>query len=352
MVGEKNMDVLKGIINGVGNYRDFQDLLTAYRISRVLMNAHELGIFEVLSHGQVRAGDICLKTHMDSAYGLRFLEVLTHLGFLENQDDRIGLTEFSRRFLAKDSNDYQGQSLEFEKFLFESWEHLAPTLCQGKRVYGVKEKHPDEYKAALNLYLGAMDNAARIRARELWDRIRPGQPGLILDAGAGSGAFLVEFLDRETSWRGIFCDLPDVIRTALSNPRIKPMLNRLSFRVANLLDDQESFSSVQANIILCSNLVHCQGKEETQGLLSRLIPALSDDGCLIVHDFFTDEGHRGALYDLHMMLNTYNGRTYSISDLCNMVKGLGLPYHRILRLESSSTALVLSRTEKAQGFIV
>lgn len=325
-------------------YRDFSDMLTAYRKSRVLMCAHELGIFESLAYGNHTQEEICEKTGMDLAYGSRFLDVLTHLGFLEQHGNAYGLSRFSVQFLVKGAPSYQGESLAFEKTLTQSWQHLCETVLHGKRVFNIMEKSRDEYLASLRLYLGAMDNAARIRAAELWDRFRPGRKGgVILDAGAGSGAFLVSFLERNMEWTGVFCDLPDVILLAMENPLIRPYLDRISFVEANLLDKSDAPLAVSADLILCSNLIHCQGQDETQSLISKILACLAPGGSLIIHDFFTDHGQRGAMYDLHMMLNTYNGRTYTVGQILSMVEPMGLSHTQVIHFDSSSTALVFTK---------
>lgn len=334
-------------------FLEFMDMLTAYRKTRVLMCAHELGIFEALTHGMHRAGEICAKTGMDESYGTRFLEVLAQLGFLERHGNDYGLGTFARRFLTKGAHFYQGESLEFEKTLTRSWNHLSQTLVQGKRVFNAGEKSPDEYQSSLDLYLHAMDNAARIRAGELWRMIQPSRDGgLILDAGAGSGAFLKDFLNRNPSWNGVFCDLPDVVALARNNPELSGLIHRIDFRAVNLLDEADGQIHHQADILLCSNLVHCQGVEETRVLLSRLAPHVSPSGCLIVHDFFTDQGPEGAMYDLHMMLNTYNGRTYSMDHVRDMMTSMGFIRQRVLELDSSSMALVFSKEEFSSDFFV
>ncbi len=331
------------------SYADFQSFLTAYRKSCALMTAHELGIFKILAKGPKNAGKLCLETGMDISYGTRFLDTLHHLGLLDKQEDMVELSPFSRRFLCEKSEEYQGRSLDFEKRLIESWQQLLATLCRGKRVYGTGKKSPDEYKKALAAYLGAMDDAARIRARELWDRIKPGDYGVILDAGAGSGAFLIEFMGRHPRWKGVFCDLPDVVNRAVSNPVFSPFMDRMDFKAVNFLDDTTCLDVVRADIILCSNLVHCQGFEETEGLLSRLVEALSRQGVLIIHDFLKNHGTRGALYDLHMMLNTYNGRTYTTDELRTMVN---LEFHHVLTLPSGSCALFFSNRDSMSEFFV
>lgn len=332
-------------------YTDFTDMLTAYRKTHVLLCAHELGIFQSLAVKAHTAEEICVTTGMDKAYGRRFLETLVHLGFLEKEREDYSLSRFSRRYLIKGTRFYQRESLEFEKTLIQSWQNLHKTLIQGKRIFNAKEKSKDEYHASLAVYLKSMDNAARIRAEELWPRINAsGKGGLILDAGAGSGAFLQSFLTRNPSWTGIFCDLPDVIALARKNQDLMPLQDRIAFIPQNLLEKADLEIHLKADILLCSNLVHCQGREETKSILSRLAPHVSPDGCLIIHDFFTDQGSHGALYDLHMMLNTYNGRTYTIDQIKAMAAPLGFTHHRLLPLTSSSLAIVCSKKAMPADF--
>jgi hypothetical protein len=89
-------------------------------------------------------------------------------------------------------------------------------------------------------------------------------------------------------------------------------------------------------------MIHCQGAGETAGLLRRAAAKVGGQGLLVIHDFFTDD-RRGALYDLHMMLNTYNGRTYAVQEVEEMAKSLGFVRQRVHQLPSGSVLLVLAR---------
>lgn len=333
------------------SFLSHQDLLTAYRYSRILLTAHHLGIFESLGYDGHPSSSICMKTGMDHDYGSRFLYTLAAMGLLENRSGLYSLSEYSKKYLLKNSAMYQGASLDFEHRLQESWQVLEKTLITGKRVFGIKEKQQDVYERDLDKYLKAMDNAALIRASELWDAFQPeGKSGLIIDVGAGSGAFLMEFLGRYSLWRGVFCDLPDVISRAMINPKLQSMMGRMEFRSCNLLDQEQIeqvLHSFSADIILVSNLIHCQGIRETENLLSMIAPCLAIDGKLVIHDFMTDNGVRGAAYDLHMMLNTLNGRTYSSSELVRMLEPLGLREYYKINHPSASSSMVFFKGDKA-----
>ncbi len=70
--------------------------------------------------------------------------------------------------------------------------------------------------------------------------------------------------------------------------------------------------------------------------------AVADDGLVLIHDFFSDCGWRGAIYDIHIMLNTYNGRTYTIDEMTMMLAELEFVYTKKIELDSGSIVLAAS----------
>ena len=101
------------------------------------------------------------------------------------------------------------------------------------------------------------------------------------------------------------------------------------------------------DLVLLSNVLHCQGTEESLLVLRKAASKTSAEGLLIIHDFFADTDWRGALYDLHMMLNTYNGKTHRRDDIIEAAGRCGLGSHRTRQLPSGSTLLVFARSEEA-----
>ena len=328
---------------GDTSYRTFQDILTGYRMTEVCKIAHESDVFNIVGADGLNGATICEKAGWDQTNGLRFLEALCAVGLLLAHDDRYTLSNFSKKFFLKTSAHSQTAALAFEDRLIESWSQLKGTLTKGEKVFGTTDKTEEEYKAALGVYLNAMDDAAKIRAVEVWDSVKPEPNGLILDVGAGSGAFLNEFMTRHKSWNGIFCDLKDVVEKARLNEELTGFHQRLSFIESNLLEKTIVTGSISPKIIMLSNLIHCQGMDETKRVLENSLYSLSDDGVVMIHDFFSDCGWRGGLYDIHMMLNTYNGRTYTISDVTDMLSELGILHSKSIRLKSGSTLLLASK---------
>ena len=342
---------------GEAGFLAFSDLLTGYRQAAVLMLAHEAGIFAAVGREGCTGPELCAKVGWEQVYGERFLHCLCGLGLLRREEARYTLTPFSRTYLAPHAPHYQGQTLLFERQLHQSWQQLEATLTTGQRVFATVDKSPEDLQQALALYLGAMDEAARIRAEELWTALPMSTPtGTILDLGAGSGAFLAAFLEQNPGWSGIFCDLPEVVASAGLHQRLAGVAERLAWCACNLLADEPSpldaIEDRSCKLVLLSNLIHCQGPTETQLLLAKAAAKTAEHGTVVIHDFCTDTGWRGAVYDLHMMLNTYNGQAYSKEEIVAMATSCGLAHRDCIQLPSGSTALVLARKqEKPDGLL-
>ncbi|WP_319587582.1 methyltransferase [uncultured Desulfobulbus sp.] len=329
----------------------FSDLLTGYRGSAVLMLAHESGLFDLLASQGGFAEEICAAIGWDLEYGRRFLDCLCQLGFLGKEENRYGLSPEAKPYLERHSPHSLRRTLDFEQQLRLSWSQLDATLKTGGRIFAAGDKSPEELHQARIRYLGAMDEAAGVRAAEVW-QCCPGLPpsGIMLDLGAGSGAFIAEFLRRNPEWSAIFCDLPEIIASEELHRRLTPWRERVTWCGCNLLDKESSdldrIPDRDCDLVLLSNVLHCQGTEESLLILRKAVSKTSAQGLLIVHDFFADTDWRGALYDLHMMLNTYNGKTHRQDDIIDAASRCGLGSHRTRQLPSGSTLLAFARAEE------
>ena len=317
-------------------------MITAYRLSSVVMQAVTLGIFDIAGHNGSSETEILAGSGMQAAEGRRFLALLVNSGLLEKYADRFYLSQFSRKYLYGQSETNQLRVLEFERVLIEKWNTLGPVLLQGQGTVA-SDQSDTAYKQRLNLFQNAMRGAAVVRSKELWDSFPHLQKtGLIIDIGAGDGTYLKEFLTRFPDWQAIACDLNDVV-SEIKDPAI-------TTHACNLIDPQELEQFVAlyrntASIVLLSNVVHCYSPHENATIFDQIGDVLRDGGLVIVHDFFTDGNSFSALYDAHMMLNTYNGRTYSFCDTVQLLGNAGFPHTDIIELQSYSHAILASRQQ-------
>jgi predicted metal-binding protein len=210
----------------------------------------------------------------------------------------------------------------------------------------IVERSPEECQQRLELFQSAMGEAARVRSVELWDAVTHlPENGLIMDIGAGDGIYLQEFLTRHPGWQAVACDLPDVCARAAA----QGLPERLTLYPCNILEAGDLSGLTEqyrnrADMLLFSNLIHCYSHTEILELLRRIGELLAPDGLLVVHDFFRDANPFGALYDLHMLVNTWNGKSYSTGETAAILDQSGFPHHTIIELPSRSLAMIASRT--------
>ncbi|MSN26720.1 MAG: methyltransferase domain-containing protein [Geobacter sp.] len=328
-----------------GSYKTFCDIITAYRLASVMMQAVRLKIIDIAGKNGCSEAVLIQQSGMQTAEGSRFLALLLKLGILEKYADLFYPSHFSRKFLSEYSETGQRHVLDFEQVLIDKWNTLGDVLRQGQGIPAVDQ--PDEgYKQRLGLFQSAMHEAAEIRSKELWTAL-PAIPetGLIIDMGAGDGTYLLEFLKRFPRWQALACDLEEVVS------EIKD--NSINTHSCNLIDpqDADTFASShrdKASIVLLSNVIHCYSPQENQRLFSIASEVMRNDGLLIVHDFFSDGNSFGAMYDLHMMINTYNGRCYSFDETTEMLKDSGFPHTSMIELQSYSHALLATRQPQTE----
>lgn len=338
------------ILPSDNSYSTFCNLIGGYRMFRVMTEAVNTGIIDRLDEADYSVAELLVGIALQPEEGRRFIETLLNVGLLEEYNGSLFLSRFSRTFLTRNSPTSQRRVLEFEPTLMDNWGRLGEVLRDGQGVL-VREQPPKGYHQRLELFQGAMSEAAVVRSRELWDVLTclP-ERGTIIDIGAGEGTYLREFLARHPGWRAIACDLPDVCAQAAS----AALPHNLSFYPCNILERQELAALVaghraSADLLLFSNLCHCYSRDENRALMEHASDLLADDGLLVVHDFYRDANSFGALYDLHMLVNTWNGRSYTTAETAALLVGAGFPHHAIIELPSSSSALVATRTVPYQS---
>ena len=323
-----------------GSYRTFCDIVTGYRSASAIMQAVKAGVIEAVGVAGCIEADIIAQTGMKAAEGARFLALLLKVGVLEKHGERLSLSQFSRKYLHAKSDVNQLHVLEFEEGLMKRWEGLGAVLRLGQESC-VTARPDTGYAERVNLFQKAMHEAALVRSKELWEAIPPlPDRGLIVDVGAGDGTYLKEFLQRFPRWQAIAVDLAEVL------VRIKDA--GITKVACNLLDPQDVAAFVSSNrrsaaIVLMSNVIHCYSEVENTAIIGQLQELVAPGGRLVIHDFFTDANGFGALYDLHMMVNTYNGRAYSFDDARRMLAAAGFDQSDLLELPSYSHALVATR---------
>ncbi len=331
------------------DFQILEDLATASWYSEVLFAAIELGIFEALSENPRSSEDLATKLDYDRDSMARFLEVLGSLGLIVVRDGNYENGPLAARFLVRGSEWYAGHFLDYRKFLAPGWKRLPARIRSGVSANNRPETEaPEVYQERVFAYVRAMDFQARIKAESVLRNpslLAETSVQSLLDIGGGAGAWCRALLVKWPEARALLLDLPETLAAA---QRLYP--NTTSWKGIEMIAGDGlalDIGSRKFDLVILSNILHAYGKAEAAQLLNEAVQALAPGGQILIHDYLAD-GHRssplkGRLYDLHMLLNTYNGRIYSLEELQKMLSAAGIENSRLFHLETDTSILLASK---------
>ena len=297
-------------------HTDFQfleDLSTAYWYSQVLFTGLELNLFHYMDIGLCSVDELAGKTKCHEPELIRLLRAMEPMGLVTCQGGNWYNSQVSSLFLVPGRKDYMGDFFLYRQYMRPQWEKLTQKVSTKKEIQTAELSYEER-----NLrYVASTDTLVRQKSKEIVRLLRPEKiGGPILDIGGGAGSLIRTLQEVAPQARAILFDIPEVIEAARTLYPDKEDWKGITpvggdFRTHEF---EEKFS-----LICMSNFLHAYGPDEARELLLKAISLLTANGILVIHDYFPDRKGRapqkGALYDLTMMLNTFNGVCHDTSTI-------------------------------------
>ncbi len=332
------------------NFQYLEDLSTAYWFSETLFAAMELHIFDVIEKKfptthELAGAASCHEDELD-----RMLTVLNRMELITTVDGRWVNSQISRTYLTSESSSYMGNFLLYRKYMQSGWRSLTQKISNTLPPETQSSSEPNYAQKTFD-YVQAMDQLSRQKAKEILRIINMDawQPP-ILDIGGGGGALGRTFIEAKTdsssklpdcSYHTDLLELPEVIKAAKDIYKNENDWRHINFIAADFRHYQ---SDKTYGLIIIGNFLHAYSREEAKELLIKALTMLSPQGILLIHDYFPDRiGQspvKGSIYDLTMMLNTYNGRCHKSIKIINWLKNSGMAINHIRDLETDSSVIV------------
>ncbi len=335
------------------NFQFLEDLSTAYWYSQVLFTGLELKLFHLMDQGFCSVAAIAREASCLEPELTRLLRAMERTGLVTCQKENWYNTQVSSLFLVPGKKDYMGDFFLYRQYMRPHWENLT------QRVAPEKEKPMARlsYEERNLRYVASTDTLVRQKSEEIVRLLEPERvTGPILDIGGGAGSLIRALKILIPGTRAVLFDIPEVIEAARTlYPEEKDWEGITpvggDFRTHNFKSDltsdfkgetQEKFS-----LICMSNFLHAYGPEEAKELLLKAIGLLTPDGILTIHDYFPDRKgavpQKGALYDLTMMLNTFNGACHEARTITQWLGEAGIENFGIRDLTTDSTLIMAKK---------
>jgi len=301
--------------------------------SRILLTAVELKLFDVFDDF-LSSEEVAKRLKINE----RAIEILLHalaaIGVLEKKGEKFGLTEVAAIFLRTDSEEYPGGGLRHMAHLWKDWSKLTSIIKSGCPIKRRKRINRD--------FILGMEHLAKEVAEKVANLIDLSEARLMLDLGAGSGAYSVAFLKRYPKLNAVLFDLPGPINVAKELIKKKKIeKKRIKFIKGDFLKDDLGNNY---DFVWMSSIIHIFGEKENKFLLKKVYQSLNNKGKIGIRDFLLDESGLNppwaAIFSVNMLIHTQKGRSYKEKEVIYWVKELGFDSIKTIPLDERSKIIL------------
>jgi hypothetical protein len=320
----------------------------AFRKSKALLSAVELGLFAALAEGPQSAESLSHRLALHGRGARDFFDALVALKLLDRDEGgRYANAPNSSVYLDPNQPTYIGGLLEYLNVrMYRAWGLLTPALRQGTpqcgpaAAGGFDDFYADQ--AAFEIFLKGMTGGSRMLARALAQKFSWEAYETVIDIGTAQGCVPVEIALAHPHLTGGGFDLPQ-LRLAFEGYVQKHGLEkRLAFYPGNFFEDPLP----KADVLILGRVLHDWDLPARRLLLSKAYDALPAGGALIVHESFIDDRRRrhahSLLASLNMLIQTDGGSEFTARECMTWMREAGFSQTRLVPF-ASYTAVIATK---------
>lgn len=326
-------------------FQFLEDIATAAWYGEVLFTAVEKDLFSFTKEEHT-ATEIAAYTDFHPEATQRFLLALSAIKLLRATENGFINTDLAETFLIPQNPFYQGHSVLWRKDLCRRWTNLPQALICGRRTDFPIGDDQKTIEGRFQKYSLAMDDIAHCKGAEITKCCPvPVSRCRILDLGSGLGAISRSFLERYSDATATFGDMSEVIELC-EEMLPASLLSRIHLCSFNILEQWDAMQEETFDLIILSNIVHAFDFQDNLLLLQHAAEHLSDRGIILIHDFIREHHPaKAAIFDLNMLLNTYNGHVFSQKEIQELLCENHLCYTDLIPLPSDTALILAAKSE-------
>ncbi|QWR76604.1 methyltransferase [Candidatus Magnetomonas plexicatena] len=289
-----------------------KNLMWGYSKSKVLFTANNLKVFDYLKKPK-SAKSLASKLDTDLRATTILLDALTALEFLQKDEDfRYVNSPFAMEYLISSSPLYQGDIISHSDTLWKNWSGLDEIMKTGK-----------PYRSARNhdSFIRAMHNISIIKVKDVIDCIDLTGVKLAIDIGGGPGTYTIELAKR-----GVETTLFDRADTIVIAKEFVKKSRRKNVKYIEGDFTTDSFGG-KYDLAFISQVFHSYSVKESLTLIRKIKKALNKNGIIAIQEFLIEDNLAspldGAMFAVNMLVNSDNGRCYSVNEMSSWLKKCG-----------------------------
>ena len=319
---------------------DVLQLFLGFWVSRTVMAAVELGVFEALEGEAVALPEAQAALGLAARPARALLDTCVATGLLEKADGRYRNSPLASRFLQAGSEYSLRNYVLDERWCWGAWGRLEEALRAD-----AQQLPPDEegYHAfPEDFFLDFLHGHSLVVGERLAAAVDLSGVARIMDVGGGSGAVSIALCRRFPALTAVVVDqAPVVVRTAAHIERAG-LTDRIATLAANLFADPLPAGSDAAVV---ANLLHDFSPDRAREILRRVAAALPPGGRVLIAEIAPDDDRRGpplaVAFAATMIVNTAGGDAHTVGQYRDWLEEAGFRAVRIIPLPGRMVTVVI-----------
>lgn len=314
-------------MNVVPDPDDVLELFLGFWISRSVMAAVQLGVFETL--GAERAPDGLTLEQAQAALGLparparALLDTCLATGLLDKEDGRYRNSALAARYLASDSEYSLRHYVLDERWCWGAWERLEDALRTDDQL--LPEDAEGYHAFPEDFFLDFLHGHSLAMGERLARAVDLGGARRVMDVGGGSGAVSIALCRSFPALEAIVVDQPPVAARAAVHIEAAGLSDRIATWPANIF---EGTLPAGCDTAVLANVLHDFSPDRAREILGRVAAVLPRGGRVVILEIVPDEERRSpplaVAFSVAMIVNTAGGDAHTASSYRSWLEGAGL----------------------------
>ena len=303
-----------------------RSLSRGFQEARILLTGVEVGLFERLARGPATAVEVARDRDLTLRGTEIVLDALVAMGLVTKNDGVYANTPDADRLLIDGGAESQAHILRHVGHTFRAWAQLDDVVRHGLRREEQDKATLADPVANRHFILG-MAEVSRERVGPIVDLLPLEGARRLVDLGGGPGHYACAAVQRFPELAAAVVDLPLTISVARDHLAAQGLADRIETVVCDFYRADPLDLGGPADVVLISQVLHAEGPDENQALLSRLAPHVRPGGWVVVSENAAGPDRTAplpaALFAVNMLAGTARGRTYTTDEMAGWLRRAG-----------------------------
>jgi len=306
---------------------DVLELFLGFWISRSVMAAVQLGVFDILATAPAPDGlDL---EQAQGALGLRarparaLLDTCVAAGLLAKEGGRYRNSPLADRYLAAASEYSLRNYVLDERWCWSAWEKLEDALRADHQL--LPEDAEGYHTFPEDFFLDFLHGHSLAMGERLAAAVDFGATRRFMDVGGGSGAVSIALCRAHPHLQAVVVDQPPVVAKAADHIAAAGLGDRVTTWPANIFEGPLPEGCDTAVI---ANVLHDFSPARAREILGRVAAALPSGGRVVVLEIVPDEERRSpplaVAFSVAMIVNTAGGDAHTVPQYRDWLGEAGL----------------------------